>query len=102
MAVEPATEVVEGDPGGQAGLEAAEGVGSLSVEAERQQEGVVDGLDDLPEPAVPAAQGRGPGLAGGRPGRADDLRPIVGPPVAVEVGPDEAAVGHVRPAGRAA
>src|SRR6476619_5936677 len=54
--VEPAAEVVEGDLGGEAGVIAAELVGPVELEAEGAAEAVVDGLDDLAEAAVPAAQ----------------------------------------------
>src|SRR3954471_11571039 len=72
LSVEPAAEVVEGDLGGEAGVEAAELVGPLAFEAEGVEQAVVDGLDDLAVAAEPAAERIGPVLLGGAVGRADD------------------------------
>ena len=93
---------MEGDLGGESGVEAAERVGPLAVEAEGEEEAVVDGLDDLAEAAVPASEGRGPVLLGGAVGRADDPGAEGVAPVLVAVGADEAGIDQVRLEGVAA
>jgi len=65
LAVEPAAEVVEGDLGGEAGVEAAELVRPLALEAEGQQEPGIDGLDDLAEAGEPASERAVPVAPGG-------------------------------------
>jgi len=95
LLVEPAAVVVEGGLGGEAGIEAVQGVWPLVFEAEGCEELGVDGRDDLAEAGEPAAQRFGPGARSGAVGWADHLRARVCLPVGVAVGADAAGVRKV-------
>ena len=58
--IEPDTEIVQRDLGGQAGLKAAEFMGPLPIQAKGMEELVVDRFDDLADARHPAPQGLWP------------------------------------------
>ena len=59
LAVEPAAEVVKGNVGSEASVEAVKRVWALVFEPEGAEQFGVNGLNDLAEAAVPTAQGGG-------------------------------------------
>ena len=60
LLIQPDTEVMQGDLGGQARLKPAELMGPLPVQAKGMKELVIDRLDDLADPGQPAPQRLGP------------------------------------------
>src|SRR6266705_2720210 len=60
MQIEPDTEIMQTDFGGQASLKSGEVMGTLTSQAEGIQEFVVDRFNDLPNAGQPATQGFGP------------------------------------------
>src|SRR5262245_63795715 len=80
LLIQPYAEVMQGDLGGQARLQPAEGMGPFAIQAERMLELVMDRLHNLADAREPAPQRLGPRRLTVPLGRADDLGSIGHPP----------------------
>src|SRR4029453_10280878 len=80
LLIQPDAEVMQGDLGGQARLQPAEGMRPFEIQAEGMLKLVMDRLHNLADASEPAPQRLGPRRLTVPRGRADDLGPIGCPP----------------------
>src|SRR5688572_1395261 len=100
--VEPETEIVKGDFGGQAGAQAVAGMGAFLLEAKGAEQAAIGCLDDLADTTEPLPQGLRPRDLGIALGRADDLDAVGVAPGRQAALATKAFVGHIGVRGRLA
>src|ERR1051325_1549829 len=99
ITVEPEAEIVQRNLGGDACLDAGQGVRSFAIEAEGMEELVEDGFDDLARAGQPAPPDLRPGMRAGALRRADHRGAVVLMPVLMMGSPLEPLVDDVRTGG---
>src|SRR5258708_24107415 len=81
MQVEPDAKIMQSHFGGQTSLKSSQVMRTFPSQAERVQQLVIHGLNDLSQPGQPATQGFGPALpSAALMWRGDPIHPVPPPP----------------------